>query len=56
MSDALPRVELADGTVLDPEAVVRSECGRWVSCIYETRVERRPTQQVAVIRERLDHE
>jgi len=56
MSDALPRVELESGEVLEPQAVVRSECGQWVSCIYEHRVERRPARQVAVIRERLDHE
>jgi len=56
MSDALPRVELESGEVLEPQAVVRSECGQWVSCIYEHRVERRPAREVAVIRERLDHD
>jgi len=54
MSDGLPRVELENGEVLRPDAVVRSECGQWVSCIYDTRVERRPARTITTITERLE--
>jgi len=56
MSDGLPRVELENGEVLRPDAVVRSECGNWVTCIIGDRAHRYPRREVAEIVEDVSHE
>jgi hypothetical protein len=51
MTVELPRVNLENGATLTPKTVARSANGRWVSCIYDNRVERVPTQRVLGITE-----
>jgi len=55
VSDGLPRVELEDGEVLLPDAVVRSECGNWVTCIIGDRAHRYPRREVKEIVEDVSH-
>lgn len=49
MSDTTDRLHLTDGTVLEPNAVVRSDDGAWVSCVYEDRRETYPVRRVDCI-------
>jgi len=39
-----------------PDAVVRSECGNWVTCIIGDRAHRYPRREVAEIVEDMSHE
>lgn len=49
MSDELPLVVFENGEESRPDAVVRSECGSWVSCIFADAVHRYPRRKVKEI-------
>jgi len=54
MSDEFPLVVFENGEESRPDAVARSECGQWVTCIIGDRAHRYPTREVAEIVEELD--
>jgi hypothetical protein len=55
MSDHFPVVVFDSGQEAHPDAVVRSECGNWVSCIFNGYVERYPRRRVKEIVEEVGH-
>jgi len=50
-----PLVVFENGEESHPDAVVRSECGNWVTCIIGDRAHRYPTREVAEIVEEVSY-
>jgi len=55
MSDQFPLVVFRNGEESHPDAVVRSECGNWVTCIIGHRAHRYPRREVKEIVEDVSH-
>jgi len=55
MSDEFPLVVFRNGTESHPDAVVRSECGNWVTCIIGDRAHRYPRREVKEIIEEVSY-
>jgi len=55
VSDEFPLVVFENGEESHPDAVVRSECGNWVTCIIGHRAHRYPRREVKEIVEDVSH-